>query len=364
MAIGLAALIAALVAAAGAGIGTGYAGGLTQDSGVNNKNGPTKYSGWGSKFANFMGDETDISASELGDWYKKNYTGEYSDYLNSLSDAELGAILEQYYNSENVFGGKRYVFDTDEATSELESLINSLSGYEAPEAPNYAEIYKDAQNVIDAENNELLASLNSQYQNNLNLLNANTARQTQSFNDELSNLNSMYNDYSRQILSNDYMRNAQLTDSVTSALSKSKQNALEAGASAGARLAGNINTIMSMQNKQTQQSLETSNQLAQQLLNQRQAAAGIRGNYNDMLNYDTQSRLGLSSNYGDNIRSIKQGSTERKNNYANQQFQTQQSIYENQLGNYEDSMASHSSNPFYGSYQAYRQSKNKNNQGY
>ena len=359
-----AAIIAALAAAAGAGGMTAGAGLTAKNASLNGANGPTKYSGFGAKVRDFFGGDTDISDSELGKWFKNNYDGDYSDYINSLDNATLGAILEQYYETENVFGGKKHTFDENAAVSELESLINSLKGYEAPTAPDFDKIYKDAQSVIDAENEELLASLDSQYKNDLKLLDENTARQTQIYNDELSNLNSMYNDYSRQILSNDYMKNAQLMGSVSSALSKSKQSALEAGASAGSRLAENINTIMAVQNKQAQQSLETSNQLAQQMLNQRQAAAGIRGNYNDMLNSDTQSRLGLSANYNSAQRDIKQGSAFKANDYANQQFQTQNAIYQNQLNNYENALANQSSNPFYGSYQAYRQSKNKNNQGY
>ena len=227
----------------------------------------------------------------------------------------------------------------------LENLINEVNGIQVPTAPNYEEIYNTAQKTIDAENQHLYA-----------LLDKNLARQTSNYQDEINNLNESYNEYSRQVLMNDYLKNQQLMGSVSSALSKSKQNALEAGASAGARIAGNINTVLGIQNKQTQQSLETSNQLAQAMLNQRQAAAGIRGNYNAMLNSDTQSRIG-----------IKQGSTERRENMANNMIGTQQMIYQNKMDNYEQAMSLYNTNPFYGSYQAYNQNnlyKNKNNQGY
>lgn len=359
----IAAIIAAVSAAAAG--GTAGAAGANVGTQAKNKTDPTtKYSGWGAKVADFFGTETDVSDSELGKWFKDNYDGDYSDYINSLDNASLGAILNQYYESENIFGGKKHTFNEDAAISDLENLIGSLEGYEAPVAPNFDEIYEDAQNMVNLENEELLKSLEEQYKGNLNLLDENAARQTQMYNDELANINSMYNDYSRQLLTNDYMKNAQLMGTVQSALSKSKQNALEAGASAGSRLAENINTIMATQNKQTQQSLETSNQLAQAMLNQRQAAAGIRGNYNDMLNSNTQSRIGLASDYGNAQRNIKQDSAFKATNYANQQFQTQNSIYQNQMDNYDRMMATQSSNPFYGSYQSYRQTKNKNNQGY
>jgi hypothetical protein len=337
--IAIALLASLAAAAAGSSVGA-----ISGSTGTGTKgSSPVKKSGWGSDIANFFGADTDISNNELGKWFKQNYSGTASDYINSLDDATLGSILDQYYNSESIFGGKKHTFDYNTAVSELESLMNELGTSAIPVAPNYKDIYKEAQDTIDAENQSLYK-----------LLDSDLARQTSNYQDEMSDLNESYNDYTRQILSNDYIKNQQLMGSVSSALSKSKQNALEAGASAGARLAGNINTILGIQNKQTQQSLETSNQLAQAMLNQRQAAAGIRGNYNQMLSSDTQSRLG-----------IQQGSAERKNNYANQQFNTQQQIYQNQMDNYENAMANQSGNPFYGSYQSYQQNKRyKNNQGY
>jgi hypothetical protein len=334
--------IIAAIAAAGGSIAGGVSG--SSGTGTGGKT-PVKKSGWGSDIGKFVGANPDVSDSELGSWFKQNYSGSASDYINSLSDAELGALLESYYDSKSIFGGTEHTFDFDEAVSELENLINEYNGIQAPTAPNYEEIYNNAKQTIDDENQQLYA-----------LLDENLARQTSNYQDEIDNLNESYNEYSRQILMNDYLKNQQLMGSVSSALSKSKQNALEAGASAGARIAGNINTVLGIQNKQTQQSLETSNQLAQAMLNQRQAAAGIRGNYNAMLNSDTQSRIG-----------IKQGSTERRENIANSMIGTQEMLYQNKMDNYEQAMSHYRNNPFYGSYQAYNQNnlyKNKNNQGY
>ena len=334
----IAAILAALAAAGGtAGAISGSTG-----TGITGRT-PVKKSGWGSDIGKFFGANTDVSNDELGRWFKQNYSGSASDYINTLDSASLGALLNQYYETKNIFGGQEHTFNYGSAIKDLEELINSVNISTLPKAPDYQSIYNQAQQTIDDENQTLY-----------NLLDTNLARNTQNYQDEMHNLNESYNEYTRQVLSNDYIKNQQLLGSVSSALSKSKQNALEAGASAGARLAGNINTILGVQNKQAQQSLETSNQLAQAMLNQRQAAAGIRGNYNQMLNSDTQSRIG-----------IQQGSAERKNNYANQQFNTQQQIYDNQMNQYESAMANQSSNPFYGSYQSYRQNKSyKNNQGY
>ena len=339
----LALKILAGVAAAGT-AGTIIGGGISgsSDTGTGGDT-PVKKSGWGSNIGKFFGANTDVSSSELGKWFKENYSGSASDYINSLDDATLGALLEQYYDEKSIFGGTQYTFDMDDAVTELEELMNNVNDIERPVAPNFEEIYKNAQTTIDNENRALSA-----------LLDSNLSRQTSLYNDEINALNDSYNEYVRQTLSNDYMKNQQLMGSINSALSKSKQNALEAGASAGARLASNINTVLALQNRQTQQSLETSNQLAQAMLNQRQAAAGIRGNYSSMLNSDTQSRIG-----------IQQGAAERKANYANSQFGIHDSIYNSQLKNYEDAMALYQTNPFYGSYQSYQQNQRyKNNQGY
>ena len=140
-----------------------------------------------------------------------------------------------------------------------------------------------------------------------------------------------------------------------SALDKTRQNALEAGASAGVRLAGNINTLLSVQNQQNQQSLETSNNLARMLLNQRQAAMGIRNDYNNVLN-----------NYANQRASLMSGTAERKANYANSMMNQQQNIYDQRLQNWNDNLiAVGDGNPFVNYYKN-KQYKNqyKNSQGY
>jgi hypothetical protein len=80
---------------------------------------------------------------------------------------------------------------------------------------------------------------------------------------------------------------------MSSDMARARRNAIEAGASAGVRIAGNVNALLSAQNKMSQQSLETSNQLAQMLVNQRNAEAGLRNQWRDvkMSTYDrTQNR--------------------------------------------------------------------------
>ena len=154
----------------------------------------------------------------------------------------------------------------------------------------------------------------------------------------------MYNDYARQILSNDYQKNAQLMGSLGNSLDRARTSALEAGASAGLRLSNNINTLLSTQNKQAQQSLDTAINLAQNMLNQRQAASGLRSSHSNTLANDTANRANLT-----------RGNAERTTNYQNAYIGQQQSLYDNKMNSWENANSQYSSNPFYGSYTANKQ---------
>jgi hypothetical protein len=115
-------------------------------------------------------------------------------------------------------------------------------------------------------------------------------------------------DYRNQVLTNDAMNQQAIAGSTRYELERSQRNAIIRGASAAQRLVANINTQLGMQSKAAQQSLDTSNALAQQLLAHRQAQAGIRSDYMNMMNQDAMNRAGV----------IK-GSAERKNQYAQAQ---------------------------------------------
>ena len=141
---------------------------------------------------------------------------------------------------------------------------------------------------------------------------------------------------------------------LSNSLDKAKMSALEAGASAGLRLSNNINTLLSTQNKQAQQSLETATNLAGMMLNQRQAAAGIRSDYNNTLANDANNRADLV-----------RGNAERTTAYQNNLTNQYQNTYNNKMTAWENSNSRYSSNPFYGSYMGYAQNNayNTNKQG-
>lgn len=286
------------------------------------------------------------SNAELGKWFKNNYGSRLSgnenasNYLKNISDADLGALIENNYYKEDDMGGMGWLLGNSSSLDE-ESLINDLQELAnlkaMPKLEDYLGDYKtEATDAINKENAEIL----KMYDDNL-------ARQTNMYDRELGNLNNNYNAYARQVLSNDYQKNASILNTYQSDMSRARQNSLEAGANAGLRIAGNINTLLSAQNKQASTSLETSNQLAQAMLNQRNAAASIRGQYGNMLNADTQNRANLKAGTYERVKSAQSNMyNERMNDYnvANQ-------IATEKNGNY-------TSNPFYDSFTNNRKANN------
>jgi hypothetical protein len=159
------------------------------------------------------------------------------------------------------------------------ALIDDLAEYHkitgtAPKLSEYVDVDKslsDAQSAIDAENEQLLQSLN----------------------EDLQSTGDAYTRSRDALLTQQHQSNAQTIDTMASEMSRSRRNAIEAGASAGVRIAGNVNALLSAQNKMSQESLNTSNQLAQMLVSQRNAEAGLRNQWRDaqMSTYDrVQSR--------------------------------------------------------------------------
>ncbi len=300
---------------------------------------PHKTDGWAGDLSHFFG--ANDQNSIIGNWFKNNYA-QNNKYINSMSDKEVAALLESFWKQDSSWlWSNMYSLDYDEINKYLSQLENydKILG-EMPTAPDYEAIQKEAYNAINSENQELLG-----------MLDQDLARQQNLYQGELNDINSMYGDLRRQTLENNYRNNAQLMGTVGSEMSKARRNALESGASAGMRLAENVNTLLSVQNKQSQQSLETSNQLAQQLLNQRQAAMGVRSAWGQAQSANTQSKIG-----------IKQGTTERAENFANNRFDTENKVYDNKMTQWEDKYNTVTEgNPFAESYRNYYR---KNQYGY
>lgn len=284
----------------------------------------------------WVGDTSNADVATAFKDYLKSQ-GYSNDYIDSLTNAEIGALLKENYEVDgwNFLGIGNKTLSFEDALKELQAMDN----WRVPVSPDYNQIYKNAEDTINAENAEVEALYDQ-------LLN----QQTTNLNQQMADLNNSYKDTTNQILSSDYINNRRLMDTATSELSKSRRNALEAGASAGLRLANNVNTMLSTQNQQAQQSLNTSNNLAQMMLNQRQAAAGIRGDYYNALNNNTAQKA-----------SLKQGNAERIGNYTNQQIGLAESKYSNDMRNWDSTAGL---NPWSGSYTTYTQQQRQKSKYY
>lgn len=326
MSLGLLAM-ALLGLAAGASVGTGVASGI--NSGYK---GDGKYNTW----QTWIGDTANSDvATAFKDYLKEQ--GYSNEYIDSLTDAEIGSLLKNSYEDggKNFLGFGNKTLNFEDALKDLQEINN----YRVPFLPDYNEIYQQAADELAAENAEVEALYDQ-------LLN----QQTTNLNQQMADLNNSYKDTTNQILSSDYINNRRLMDTATSELSKSRRNALEAGASAGLRLANNVNTMLSTQNQQAQQSLNTSNNLAQMMLNQRQAAAGIRGDYYNALSNNTAQKA-----------SLKQGNTERLENLKALKAGSAEASYNNDMRNW-DSTAGN--NPWSGGYNSYTQQQRQKSKYY
>jgi hypothetical protein len=257
----------------------------------------------GVKFDNLYGSTANDDYNDMASYIMQELgDGEAADFWNSLDETTKQAIIKDSYSSDvknwaNWGGaiGNTTQYNIDDLVADIKKTVNDWSGLVDP-SRNAAVEYVEGGH--DAQTNAYLDSLAEV-----------EARQTDLYKDQLQENQMMFDDYRSQVLGNQYRQNAQLMGTVESAMDKSRRNALEAGASAGLRMAENINTTLALQNKQSQLSLETSNQLAQQLLNQRQAAAGIRSDYNQMLSNNAAERR----NYKD--QAINRVQDERKEDY-------------------------------------------------
>ena len=258
------------------------------------------------------------------------------DFLAGMSDRELKGYLDNYKSEDNGLGNlwglfnDNYVYDTRSMLADLERL--SKASADMPTAPDLDQLRTDAENAINAENAEILG-----------MYDADKQRQADLYSQQLSDSNAAYNRNVEQILSNDYQKNAQLMGTIRSEMQRSQRNALESGASAGMRIAENINTTLSLQNRQSQQSLETSNNLAQMLLNQQQANAGLRSEYGNYLSQDTANRA-----------SLKHGTAERVNSYYNDSKASAYDDYNQKMSDFETNYRNTvgATNPFANAYLA------------
>lgn len=269
-----------------------------------------------------------INQASLGNL---GYGGQDLTDLQNLSSTELDALLDEYKVGEdfNIFNPQSWFsnhgYDYDAFWKDYNDYLSWKDKVgDIPELPNFENIEKEANEAIDAENKEVQSLYDNMFSLNKNMLQ-----------DELNNNVNSFIDYRNQLLSNDAMRQQAIAGSTRYEIDRQQRNAITRGASAAQQLVANINAQLGTQAKSAQQALETSNNLASQLLAQRQAAQGIRNSYMNNLNNYTNQRASLIS-----------GSAERKSNYANTRFGIEQNKYDNAYDRWNDMLDSHSDNPW------------------
>lgn len=265
--------------------------------------------------------------SDIASWFDV-YNTTPNQYLKSrfpelrLTDDQWDDLIENYYSTPlySAFGTDTSAVNTGAMHSDINAMLKALA--ERPEEPLQENFLNDARAQVAAENEELYADLD-----------ALKDRQTSLYNDQLGSMAENYNTARSNILSQQYQQNAQLMDTLQSGMDRSRRNALEAGASAGVRIADNINTLLSVQNKQSATSMETANQLSQMMINQRNAEAQVRGDYANMLSDDTSKR-----------HDIKLSSESRASSLADTNYRTAYNSYDKNLRDWD---SNNSFNPFY-----------------
>lgn len=213
------------------------------------------------------------------------------DYWNSLPYSTKKAYLSQYKNTDQTLWGRDVVtYDEDALLKDLANTTMFNDYAVLGDEPLLEDYYNSAKETVDAETAQRYADLDK-------LL----AEQTSMYNDQLNTSRTDYNSARTQLLSQQYQQGAQLMDTYRSEMDRSRRNALEAGASAGIRIADNINTLLSVQNKQAATSLETSNQLAQMMMNQRKSEYDLQNRYSEYKAQDTYNRHAISDAAFDKI---------------------------------------------------------------
>lgn len=254
-----------------------------------------------------------------------------------FSESEIDEIVNRYHKNFNISdldsGLDRDAFKKGlEDYNSWKDKIGAMPDYVDEEAINNL-----ANQQIDSENAQIQA-----------LYDQMLGRSTDLYRTELNDMNTSYNDYVNQLMSNQAQATNAIAGSTRSELQRSQRNAISRGATAAMRLVSNINTELGLQNKAAQQSLDTSNNLAQMLLTQRQSAAQLRSQY-----------AGDMNDYTANTANLMSGTAERKANYRDSMRNEAYSNYQNKMDRWEDNLNSYAGDSPWGSIARNRAIRNR-----
>lgn len=201
---------------------------------------------------------SDMTNKEFDKWLVEEARKEAgnAEFIKDMSDSDLLAILSGNYTT-----GPR-TWDSELFKKNLAELNN----LQIPDEPSAVAYRKQAEADVTKELNELL-----DYNKGV-------------FEQGVRNNVGSYNEARQGLLSQQYLNSARLNDTLSSNMDRARRTALASGASAGLRIANNVNTLLSNQNQQASAAMNTSNQLAGMLLNTQQANNSLRNSYTDTVN--------------------------------------------------------------------------------
>jgi len=241
--------------------------------------------------ANEFGGDTEARRREIERLKNENPDNEF---LQSLTDDELLGMFEQYGEDRNFgdffFGNNVDFLGSDEFLKDLQDV--EAAAKDRPQDLNREDIYQRAAADIGLDD----------------------ARARQFAQEETSNLQKTYDVARQDILGSQAEQNKATLGEIGSQMDKGRMSALEAGASAGLRLANNVNVLLSAQNKQRATSLDTANNLTQMLLNQQNQAMGLRKDVNQR----------------------EASRAQRTTGYQQQQYGQERDIYNQELGDWQN----------------------------
>lgn len=250
------------------------------------------------------------------------------------TDSQILATVNAY-KPESLFGGGFSLPDVVHTMLSDLKEMDSWNEYigQKPEVPNPEDYFQEASDIINAENRGLEDLYDQMFSNSKNLLE-----------EQLADNNAMFADYRNQTLTNEAMANQAIAGSARYELDRQKRMAISRGASAAQRLVTNINTQLGLQAQAAQQSLNTSNALAQQLLAHRQAQAGLRQDY-----------INAQNQHLDRLSGLRKGNAERILNYQNGKLGQAMDAYDIDMQQYNDRLSSiQGTNPWASAYTSYR----------
>ena len=251
----------------------------------NDQGDPLAYQGLASDFLGWLGvmnsnpteSGGNLSTADIAGIFNKRYG------LNLTHDQWSDLLANNYLGPEReLFWQSAADVDMARLDADVAQMLEALEEESKLEKPLLQDFLDDARAQVAAENEAEFAEMDDMLEQQHDL-----------YSSELKGLGANYNLARSNLLSQQYQQNAQLMDSLQSGMERSRRNALEAGASAGIRIADNINTLLSVQNKQSASAMETANQLSQMMINQRNAEAATRRDYSSYLQSDLAERRGM-----------------------------------------------------------------------